>query len=42
MIEAAHLAETQPERFAELPERTPVQRVDEVKAARDLNLRWSR
>jgi glycine dehydrogenase subunit 2 len=42
MVEAAHLAETQPERFAELPENTPVQRVDEVKAARDLNLKWSR
>lgn len=42
MIEAARLAETHPEKFADLPETTPVQRVDEVKAARDLNLKWSR
>lgn len=42
MIEAAVLAETHPEKFAELPENTPVRRVDEVKAARDLNLKWSR
>ena len=40
MIEAAQLAEKYPEKFAEFPEKTPVSRPDEVKAARDLNLRW--
>ncbi len=42
MINAASLAATNPEKFADLPETAPVQRVDEVKAARDLNLKWSR
>lgn len=41
MINAAVLAETHPEKFADLPETTPVQRVDEVKAAKDLNLKWN-
>ncbi|MCX8082376.1 MAG: aminomethyl-transferring glycine dehydrogenase subunit GcvPB [bacterium] len=40
MIEAAELAEKHPERFAEFPESTPVSRPDEVKAVKDLNLRW--
>ncbi|MDD3726369.1 MAG: aminomethyl-transferring glycine dehydrogenase subunit GcvPB, partial [Candidatus Ratteibacteria bacterium] len=40
MIEAAELAEKKPEKFAEMPESTPVSRPDEVKAARELNLRW--
>jgi glycine dehydrogenase subunit 2 len=40
MIEAAKIAETNPERFADFPEKTPVSRPDEVKAAKDLNLRW--
>lgn len=40
MIEAAELAKTHPEKFAEFPENTPVSRPDEVKAAKDMNLRW--
>jgi len=40
MIEAARLAENSPEKFSLFPSTTPVTRPDEVKAARDLNLRW--
>lgn len=42
MKEAAKLAETHPERFAGFPDNTPISRPDEVKAARDLNLRWNK
>jgi len=41
MKEAADLAEKKPEVFADMPDNTPVQRPDEVKAARDLNLKWN-
>lgn len=38
MLELADLAETDPAAFARFPENTPVGRVDEVKAARDMRL----
>ncbi len=38
MIELARLAETNPEAFKEFPKTTPVGRLDEVKAAKDLDL----
>lgn len=37
MLELAELANTNPEAFQEFPKETPVGRLDEVKAARDLN-----
>ncbi|MDD5505125.1 MAG: aminomethyl-transferring glycine dehydrogenase subunit GcvPB, partial [Candidatus Omnitrophica bacterium] len=40
MIEAARLAETDPEKLRKSPVSTPVQRLDETKAARDLDLCW--
>ncbi len=40
MIEAAKLAETDPEKLTTAPRTMPVKRLDETKAARDLNLRW--
>jgi len=40
MIEAAKLAETDPEKLTIAPQTMPVKRLDETKAARDLNLRW--
>ncbi len=40
MIEAAEAAERNPEIFLKMPENTPVQKPDEVKAVKDLNLRW--
>ena len=38
MRELAALAEREPERFKDFPQTTPVGRLDEVKAARDMNL----
>lgn len=38
MIELANLAEKDPGAFKEFPKNTPVRRLDEVKAVRDLNL----
>jgi glycine cleavage system P protein (glycine dehydrogenase) subunit 2 len=38
MIELAELAERSPEAFQKFPETTPVGRLDEAKAARDMNL----
>jgi len=38
MIELAKLAETNPEAFKGYPRNTPVGRLDEVKAARDMDL----
>ncbi|MFA5069650.1 MAG: aminomethyl-transferring glycine dehydrogenase subunit GcvPB, partial [Candidatus Omnitrophota bacterium] len=40
MIEAAELARTDPGKFADMPATTPVRRLDETRAARELNLRW--
>ncbi|MDP8293020.1 MAG: aminomethyl-transferring glycine dehydrogenase subunit GcvPB [Candidatus Orphnella occulta] len=40
MIEVAKLAETDPEKLTTAPNAMPVKRLDETKAARDLNLRW--
>ena len=40
MIEAAKLTETEPERLHNAPLNMPCRRLDETKAARDLNLRW--
>jgi glycine dehydrogenase subunit 2 len=40
MIEAAHLAQTNPEALHEAPLTTPVKRLDETKAAREVNVRW--
>lgn len=40
MIEIARLAETDPDTLREAPRKTPVSRLDEVKAARDLDLRY--
>ncbi len=42
MIEIAQAAEKTPEKFKDLPQTAPIERVDEVKAARDLNLKWTR
>jgi len=42
MIEIADTAEKTPEKFKDLPQTASIERVDEVKAARDLNLKWSR
>ncbi|MFQ5952667.1 MAG: aminomethyl-transferring glycine dehydrogenase subunit GcvPB, partial [Candidatus Omnitrophota bacterium] len=38
MIELAKLAEKDPEAFKEFPRTTPVRRLDEVKAAKDMDL----
>jgi glycine dehydrogenase subunit 2 len=40
MIEAAELAQRDPQRIKEAPLTMPVKRLDETKAARDLNLCW--
>ncbi|HOW42281.1 MAG TPA: aminomethyl-transferring glycine dehydrogenase subunit GcvPB [Candidatus Omnitrophota bacterium] len=40
MIEIARLAQTDPERIKEAPLTTPVKRLDETKAARELDLCW--
>ena len=40
MIEAARLAQDSPDRLHDAPQNMPVGRLDETKAARDLNLRW--
>ena len=40
MIEAAGLAETDPEVLRRAPLTRPVKRLDETKAARQPNLRW--
>lgn len=40
MIEIAKLAEAVPQRVKDAPQTTPVKRLDETKAARELNLRW--
>ncbi len=40
MIEAAKLAETDPKKLTTAPQTMPVKRLDDTKAARDLNLRW--
>jgi glycine dehydrogenase subunit 2 len=40
MIEAAELAQKDPQRLKEAPLTMPVKRLDETKAARDLNLCW--
>jgi len=42
MIEAAKLSKEDPERLHRAPENTPVSRLDETKAARDLDLRWQK
>lgn len=41
MIEIAKLAEAVPQRVKEAPQAMPVKRLDETKAARELNLRWT-
>ncbi|MCK9266336.1 aminomethyl-transferring glycine dehydrogenase subunit GcvPB [bacterium] len=41
MKEAAELVEKSPEIFKDMPNNAPVQKPDEVKAAKDLNLRWT-
>ncbi|MGC9316447.1 MAG: aminomethyl-transferring glycine dehydrogenase subunit GcvPB, partial [Armatimonadota bacterium] len=40
MLQIAHEAREHPERLHDAPQRTPVRRVDEVKAAREPTLRW--
>ena len=40
LLNIAHEAETNPELVRRAPQRMPVDRMDEVKAARELNLRW--
>ncbi|MCK4463718.1 MAG: aminomethyl-transferring glycine dehydrogenase subunit GcvPB, partial [Candidatus Omnitrophica bacterium] len=40
MREIAKLAETNPHRLKDAPQTMPVKRLDEIKAARELNLRW--
>jgi len=42
MIEAAKLAESNPKRLTDAPIDRPIKRLDEAKAARELNLRWKR
>ena len=37
MIELAKLAEKDPAKFKEFPKTTPIKRLDEVKAVKDLN-----
>jgi len=41
MIEAAKLADTEPEKLTNAPVTTPVRRLDETKAAKDLVLKWT-
>ena len=41
MIEIAREAETQPQVVRNAPHDTPVRRVDEVRAARNLKVRWT-
>ena len=41
MIEIAELSKTDPERIKSAPNNTPIKRLDETKAARDLDLRWN-
>ncbi len=40
MLEAAKLAKEAPDELHQAPRKMPVGRLDEIKAARDLNLRW--
>jgi glycine dehydrogenase subunit 2 len=40
MREIAELAESSPQKIKDAPKHAPVKRLDEVKAARDLDLRW--
>jgi glycine dehydrogenase subunit 2 len=40
MIQISKEAETNPELLKEAPKNTPVRRLNEAKAARDLNVRW--
>ncbi|HPT07136.1 MAG TPA: aminomethyl-transferring glycine dehydrogenase subunit GcvPB [Candidatus Omnitrophota bacterium] len=42
MKEAARLAKADPAKIKEAPLTTPVKRLDETKAAKDLNLRWKK
>ena len=42
MIEAAKLAKEDPQRLHDAPKSMPVGRLDETKAARDLDLRWQK
>ena len=41
MIEIAKLSKDNPQKIKDAPQNTPVKRLDETKAARELNLRWS-
>ena len=41
MIEIAELAKSVPQALKDAPKATPVSRLDEAKAARELNLRWN-
>ena len=40
MVRAAHEAATDPELLHQAPVSTPVRRLDETRAARELKLRW--
>ncbi len=40
LIEIKHEAETQPELLKNAPHSLPVKRLDDVKAAKDLNIIW--
>lgn len=40
MKEIAKIAQEDPQKISDAPLKTPVQRLDETKAAKDLNLRW--
>jgi len=40
LIEIKHEAETQPELLKNAPHTLPVKRLDDVKAAKDLNIIW--
>jgi len=42
MVEISQLAKNKPEELKAMPKSTPVRRLDETKAARELNLRWKR
>ncbi len=42
MIDAAKLCDSDPEKLHDAPDNMPVKRLDETKAARDLNLRWQK
>jgi glycine dehydrogenase subunit 2 len=41
MIEVAELAKSNPQKIKDAPSNMPVKRLDETRAARDLNLRWT-